>query len=195
METIFRMAKPEDAIEVAGLLHKASGGLSDFLLQDILPNCEIIDLIALGVTDKEATISFSKTLVAEQNQKIMAILNFYPVSEHQLPDIMQTFIPKERIEHIANFFNYFVPDSLYLHALAVREEIASYSMASSLILKIIQYATKLGIKKLSAHVWQNNERVLNVLLRKGFTVYKRIKLDHHALLPNKDEMILLSYVI
>lgn len=193
MSINYRMGAPDDAYQIAELLHLASGGISDFLLTDILPNCEILDLIALGVTDKSATISYAKTLVAEKNNQILGLLNFYPVSEHKIPDIMKSFIPMERIEYLSPMFSNLVPDSMYLHALAVKELKASISVATVLILNVIDRARSLGIKKLSAHVWANNDRVLNVLLRKGFEVYDRITFPHHSLLPDRNEMFLLVY--
>lgn len=194
MEIKYRMGAPDDAHQIAELLHLSSGGLSDFLLHDILPNCEILDLIALGVTDKSATISYTKTLVAENNGNIQGILNFYPVEEHKIPDIMQAFIPMDRIEHISPLFFPRVPDSLYLHALAVKQY-ASTSIGRILILKVIDYAKSLGIKKLSAHVFANNSKVLKVLLRKGFEIFDKITFADNPLLPDRKEMFLLSYEV
>lgn len=191
MDISYRMGKPDDAYQIAELLHLASGGISNFLLNDILPNCEIIDLIALGVTDKAATISFSKTLVAESNKEIIGILNFYHVDEHKIPDIMTTFIPEERISHISDLFTNLVPDSIYLHALAVKQHIGKSSIGRTLIRKVGEYARTIGIEKLSAHVWCDNKRVLQTLLKGGFEVHSHIVLEKHPLLPERSEMMLL----
>lgn len=195
MTVSFRRGVPDDAYQIAELLHIASGGISEFLLHDILPNCEILDLIALGVTDKSATISFSKTLVAEKNKKVQGILNFYPVSEHKIPEIMLTFIPQDRIEHISALFKNLVDDSLYLHAIAVREIPSGHNIGTVLVLKAIEYAKTLGITKLSAHVWSHNSKVLRVLLKKGFEIYDVITLQNHPRLPGQNQMFLLSYSI
>lgn len=194
MRITYRMGAPDDAFQIAELLHLCSDGLSDFLLHDILPNCEILDLIALGVADKSATISYTNTLVAENNGNIQGILNFYPVDEHKIPDIMTSFIPKDRIEHIAALFSRLVPDSMYLHALAVKEY-ASTSIGRIMILKVIDYARRLGINKLSAHVFVSNSKVLKVLLQKGFEIFDKITFSEHPLLPDRHEMYLLSYNI
>lgn len=191
----YRAGVPDDAYQIAELLHVASGGMSDFLLHNVLPNCEILDLIALGVTDKSATISYTNTLVAENKDTILGILNYYPVHEHKIPDIMTSFIPADRIEHLAPFFNNVVPESMYLHALAVKEGRGAMSIGTMLILQVMDIAKKLGLARLSAHVWANNSRVLNVLLRKGFQVYDQILFPTHPLLPDRNEMYLLSYAI
>lgn len=198
MKISYRMGKPDDAYQIAELLHVASGGISDFLLNDILPNCDLIDLITLGVTDKAATISFSKTLIAETNKQILAILNFYPAEDHKIPDIMRSFIPADRITHIEPLFSKSVPDSLYLHALAAKpkaEHIAKNSVGRCLFLKAVDYAKSVGVNKLSAHVWLNNDRVLEVALKLGFEVYHRISFPYHPLLAHRNEMLLLSYTI
>jgi ribosomal protein S18 acetylase RimI-like enzyme len=109
---------------------------------------------------------------------------------------MKNFIPEDRINHIAPLFTNLVKDSMYLHALAVKEDLpCSKSVGTLLILKVMEYARELGIDKLSAHVWSNNSRVLKVLLKKGFEVYDRISLPDHPLLPDRNEMYLLTYTI
>jgi ribosomal protein S18 acetylase RimI-like enzyme len=240
MTTIrYRMGKAEDAYQIASFLHMASGGISNFLLKDILPHCDIIDLIALGVADKKATISFAKTLVAEKlttnhgidskqldfrapgvytlvqedasdennnaensnaksifkDRELIGILNFYPVHEHKISDIIRTFVPEARIAHLAELFSNLVPESIYLHALAVKQDAGYCSIGRGLILKVIESAKLLGVKRLSAHVRCDNDRVLNILLKKKFEIYRKIKLESHPLLPGQNEILLLAYTI
>ncbi|MBA2654717.1 MAG: GNAT family N-acetyltransferase [Gammaproteobacteria bacterium] len=188
MTISYRMGEPDDAYSIAELLHVASCGLSDFLLNNILPNCDIIDLIALGVTDKTASISFSKTVVAEIDKKIVGIANFYPSVEHKIADIMRTFIPEERINHIADLFCDLLPNSMYIHALAVKPEVMKHNIGYRLLCKVQAFSKLEGFDTINAHVSRQN-KVFTSLTHAGFSVHKKIYLAPHLLLPT--EMMLL----
>ena len=188
----YREANSDDTDAIAQLMEIAAGGLSDFLLTDLILGMKPRELIAAALNDENTPFHYSNVIVAEKIQQIIGAVNFYPANDHAVPDIMRSLIPKKRLAIFEPFYASKVPDSFYIHALAVLPEYRLSSIAIDLFKFCREMAITSGHEYMSAHVWADNTSVVNILKTAGFSEVEKIHIKPHKLLPYKKGMVLLK---
>lgn len=193
MNIKYRTGQPEDASAIAQYVYAASGGIADFLLNDILPDGSILDFISTSVLDPYSLTSYNNTIVAEMNNNIIGAVSYYPAEQHKITEEMLAFIPEDRLKHLEPLFTSRVEDSLYLYTLAVSENAKNHNVGYGFLMSLGKIAIAANFKKLSAHVWADNKAVLDILLGAGgFKINKKIVIKEHPLLPHQGGMFLLE---
>lgn len=188
----YREARADDSDAIAELMEIAAGGLSDFLLTDLILGMNPRKLIEAALSDENTPFHFSNIIVAEKAGKVIGAVNFYPANQHEIPDIMRSIIPEKRLKVFEPFYNSKVPDSFYIHALAVLPEYRQTSVAIDLFKFCKEMAIASNYEHMSAHVWVDNTSVVNILKAAGFSEVEKIHIKPHRLLPYKKGMVLLK---
>jgi hypothetical protein len=163
MSIRIRAARIDDIAAIVPFIRQASGGISDFLLRDVVDGMSVNELIEMALTDENTVYHFSQCIVAEQANQLIGVTHFYPSAQHALSDLMLSMISQDKLDIIAPYFSSFVPDSLYVHIMAVAE---SHRTALGGVLmgkKIDEIARFQQAQCLSAHVWQANDSVFQGL--------------------------------
>ena len=181
MQIITRPAKLRDVDAIIPFIKMASGGLSEFLLGDIIADVSPDTFIEMALTDENTTYHYHYMMVAESDHKIIAAANYYPAELHGLPDIMRSFIAKEKLEIIQPYLDSRVDGSMYINTLAVDE--AYQNTACGLILgkRIEQVAREKHHWCLSAHVWVENTVLYQNMLKSGFKEVEHVSVEHPSL--------------
>ena len=192
MKIDYRIARAEDIDSITDYMEMASGGITEFLLKDLISNFSPKDLIKLALNDENTPYYYANVIVAEVNNKIVGATNFYPADQHGVPDIMLSFIPTDRIEILAPFLNSRVDNSLYIHTLAVHPDYRQTAIAMDLCKCCEAIALESGYEYISAHVWTDNAPVVTALKIAGFTVVEEIDIKPHPLLPHNNGMVLMK---
>ena len=188
----YREARADDTNAIAELMEIAAGGLSDFLLTNLILGMNPRELVEAALTDENTPFHFSNIIVAEDAGNVVGAVNFYPANQHGVPDIMRSIVPAKRLAVFEPFYNSKVPDSFYIHALAVSPKYRQSSIAIDLFKFCKEMATTSGYEYMSAHVWADNTSVVNILKMAGFSEVERIHIKPHKLLPYKKGMVLLK---
>ena len=118
MSIIVRPAREDDIEFIVPFIKMASGGISEFLLTDAVKGVSVDELIEMALTDENTTYYYENILVAEYHQRIIGASNYYPAEQHCLPDIMRSFLSKEKLDIIQPYMNSHVNESMYVHTLA-----------------------------------------------------------------------------
>ena len=192
MSITFRQATADDADIIAELTVMTAGGISDYMLNELFPNTTTEEMLKLAILDEDNPMCYNNTLIAEENGKVIAATNYYPSSQHVVPEIMKAFIPQERLDHMKNFYDTRIEDSLYIHTLAVLPEYRNTSAALDLCHLLEGVAKEKHLKYLSAHVWADNTPVVTALTFAGFKVDRKVEVKRHELLPHDDGMLLMK---
>lgn len=119
MSIIIRQALLRDISAIIPLIKMASGGISEFLLDDIVPGVPADSFIEMALTDENTTYYYPNVMVAENSQTIIGACNFYPAEEDCISDLMRSFIAKDKLDILQPYFNSCVEKSLYINTLAV----------------------------------------------------------------------------
>lgn len=193
MSVIYRTGAPKDIPAIAHYLHQASWGLSDFLLEGLLADHEIKDFIELAVADESTNVFYKNTIVAEYQDTIEGIINFYPANQHEIPDLMYSLIPQERLDLISPLFTSLPENSFYIHALACNRGFYQANLFAALMLRGFQFAKSAGYSLVCAHVWPNNAKFLKVLLRAGGQILQTIPMETLSYFQNQPEIYLVGH--
>lgn len=172
-----RPARLDDIKNIIPLLIKASGGITEFLLEDYAENID--DLIEIALLDENTSIFYENIIVAEIDREVKGIANYYPSEHHCVPDVMRALISKTKIDALLPYLTTHVPNSMYIHALAVSSNNDNHFIALCLTKFIEKKARTLEKKCLSAHIWQNNSSIFEALSMSGFIVVENLDIPHH----------------
>ncbi|MCH9643837.1 MAG: GNAT family N-acetyltransferase [Gammaproteobacteria bacterium] len=192
MSITYRQANADDADIIAELTVMTAGGISDFMLNDLFPDTTTEEMLKLAILDEDNPMCYNNTLLAVENDKIIGATNYYPASQHLVPEIMRAFIPQERLDHMKNFYETRIDDSLYIHTLAVLPEYRNTPAALDMCHLLEGIAKEKNLKYLSAHVWADNTPVVTALKFAGFQVDRNVEVKRHELLPHDDGMLLMK---
>lgn len=188
MENIlYRSGIKEDSKIIAALIIDAGGGIVEFLLHDLIKNVTVNQLMQNQVEDETSEFCFKHCIVATLDNSVVGLALAYPSSLSHTPS--DGFIPADRIIHLKEFFEKKVPESLYLHALAVLPSARNKGIASNLLNRVIEKAQSLKLHRISLDVWCDNTNALHLYKKKGFKTVDVINIEPHKLLPHKGGML------
>lgn len=192
MPMIIRPASLDDVSNIVPYVKMASGGLSDFLLANLIPNMSVDDVVEMALTDENTNYYFQNFLVAECEGQIIGATHYYPAEQHSIADLMQSFIAKEKLDIIAPYLNTAVPNSMYVNTMAVAESYRTSLCSLLMGKKVEQIARQQKRKCLSAHVWRENKLVYEGLIIAGFQEVEEFIIEPQPELIYHGPMVLLK---
>ena len=195
MNVIYRVARKEDSYRIAELDYVASGGASEYLFHDLVPDLTPIQVIASGLESDFYPHSFRNVIVAESNDEIIGMALSFPAKFHCIDDEMRNFIPSERLEHFKEFFSVRVDNSYLIDAICVDKEYRNKGIGESLLEKTIEKASKEGFSLLSLIVFADNHKAIKFYKDHGFVTLRKIELKEHELIPHIGGCLLMSLEI
>lgn len=181
MSIVIRPAVLSDVAQIIPLIKMASGGLSEFLLDDILEGVPADAFIEMALTDENTTYYYTNVLVADSHGKIVGASNYYPAEEHGLFSLMRSFIDKEKLDILEPYFNSRVENSMYINTLAVIPEYRHTACGLILGKKIEKIAQEQKKRCISAHVWKGNKVLFYAMKMAGFKEVEYLDISHPSL--------------
>jgi ribosomal protein S18 acetylase RimI-like enzyme len=191
MEMTYRIARADDLKVLTKLVDLAAGGIMDFLLQGVFGKNSAKKVFELALVDEESSLFYENFVLAEISDQVIGAANFYPSEQHRVSQMMEAYIPKDRIDHLFNYLNSRVDDSLYIHTLSVLPEYRKTLAAPEIFTYCEKLARSMNFNCLSAHVWRDNTPVYIALKHAGFEVVAEINIKPHRLLPHEGGMLLM----
>ncbi len=187
-----RPATPSDAPEIVTLTSLASGGLIDFLFQDLNIDATRDEVLKTGVLDEVGELSYRNTDVAVARDRVVGIATSYPAARHRMTADIQQLFTAERLRVLQDFYQSRVEGSWYLDTLAVKPEFQRQGIGTQLILATQEKAKLRGFKQLSLITFADNINAITLYQRLGFEPVKSIKLGAHPQLPHTQGCILMK---
>lgn len=192
MNVNIRQARLDDIQQIVPFVRMAAGGISEYLLTDLIEGMSVDDILEMALADENTPYYIENFLVAEKKQSLIAAANFYPAENHHLPDIMQSFITKDKIDVIKPYLDTRVDGSMYIHTLAVLPAYRLSAVGFKLAKNIEKTARDKGYQCLSAHVWRDDKLVFNGLKMAGFEEVERVFIPQNEHIKYKNGMVLLK---
>lgn len=184
MDVRFKAAQKGNCHEIAELIDIASGGLLDFLYHNLIPGKTPIQMVADVIKEETGYYNCANAIVAKVDNEVVGISLSYPSRFHGINDAIKNFLPKDRLDHLHDFFSSAVPDSLYIDSLAVHEKYRRRGICSRFISLAADRARREGLLALSLIVLADNDAALKLYKKHGFRLVKDIRLDYHELIPH-----------
>jgi GNAT superfamily N-acetyltransferase len=192
MDITYRTARKADCLRMAELINIASGGVVEFLFHDLMPELTPQQIIAHNLESDQGYYTYRNAIVAETDDRVVGVALSFPARFHEITAEMKQYFPKDRLDHLTEFYAARVDDSLLLNALCVDQKGRRNGIGGKLIALTKKEAKQSGFKILSLMVFADNREALSVYHRHGFEVHAPVKLDSHELIPHEGGCLLMK---
>lgn len=192
---IFRPARGQDSLKIAQLTIVASGGMMEFLFDELFDEVSTEQILASVIEKEQDNLSYRNTIVVELKERVIAIANSYSATNHRITTEMRSFIPKERLELLEDFFDSRIDNSLFLNALSVEAEYRGQGIGKRLIQKVKRKAKSEGFSSVSLIVWTDNKRAISLYTSLGFQEVKQIEIGFHPLISHPGGATLMNCLV
>ena len=192
MNIEYRAARKEDSYRIAELDYIASGGASEYLFHDLVPNSTPVQVVARGLESDLYPYSYRSAIVAELNDEMIGMSLSFPAKYHCINDEMRKLFPPERLEHFREFFSARVDNSYLIDAICVDKEYRNKGIGSELLQRTVAKARKEGFSLLSLLVFADNHKAIAFYTAHGFTTEREVELKEHELIPHKGGCLLMK---
>jgi GNAT superfamily N-acetyltransferase len=104
-----------------------------FLFHDLVQNMTSVQVLAYNLIQDHYPHSYKSAFVAVDGTKVVGMALSYPSAYHKITDEMKAFFPKERLEHLRDFYTADISHSWLMDALAVETTHRRQGIATRLI--------------------------------------------------------------
>jgi ribosomal protein S18 acetylase RimI-like enzyme len=188
----YRAATREDSGVMADLIRIAAGGVVDFLFHDLIQGVTPVQILANGLKNDRFPHTYKNAVVAVSESAVIGVALSYPSEHHGVTEALRAFVPRDRLDHLAAFYEARVENSLYLDSLAVFEEFRGQGVGSRLISLTKEKTLAAGFDTVSLIALADNAPALSVYQRHGFEVVAEIPVAPHELIPHQGGSLLLE---
>lgn len=191
----YRSARKEDSYRIAELDYIASGGASEYLFHNLVPNSTSVQVVAYALENDLYPHSYRSAIVAELNNEIIGMSLSFPSEFHCINDDMIKFFPPERLDYFNEFFSARIENSYLIDAICVDERYRNKGIGEKLLEKTIEKARVEGFSRLSLLVFADNQKAIKFYIAHGFKAVREVELKEHELIPHKGGCLLMEAAI
>jgi ribosomal protein S18 acetylase RimI-like enzyme len=180
----FRSASRNDARRIAELYSIASDGVSDYIWSKISkPGDNLLDIGQQRYERRNTPFSFENCLVAQANDKVVAVLLSYEMKEDD------DYVVEDPV--LKPFWLLKEPGSLYIAGVAVDPNWRQQGIASVLMRMAESKCRQKHLQKMSLIVFEANTVAYDFYLRLGFQEVMRKPVVPHPLIKFTGDALLL----
>ena len=192
MDITYRPAEKDDSSRIAELINIASNGVVEHLFHDLVPEMTPVQIITYNLEQDNYPYSFQSALVATDGSNVIGMALSYPSSYHKITDEMRGFFPKERLEHLSDFYSACIKNSWFLDALGVYESYHKSGIGKRLVELTKEKTKENGYESLSLIAFADNSPALGLYKVLGFYVVQEVNLEVNEFIPHHDGCLLLK---
>ena len=185
MDITYRTARKADCLRMAELINIASGGVVEFLFHDLIPGLTPLQIVAHNLENDHGSHTYKNAIVAEFENRVVGMALSFPALFHKITAEMRQYFPKDRLDHLSDFYASRVDDSFFLDALCVDQRLRQNGIGGRLISLTKKKAKQSGFEILSLIVFADNTKALSVYHRHGFEVLGPVRLNSHERIPHE----------
>ena len=185
-----RNATAADAHDLAYLHALASGGIVEFVFEDVVPGVGPIELFAEAFAHDKGPYTWRNCVVADDGRQVVGKLHSFPAdeeAEHE-PDPR---IPVERFEVLAPLETLKATGTWYICAVAVRPGNQGRGLGKQFMELANDQARKKGFTELSLHVFEDNRGAVALYQSLAFQITNRCTLKHKAFSHHEGDLLLM----
>jgi hypothetical protein len=101
----YRPAEKDDSSRIAELINIASDGVVEHLFHDLVPEMTPVQIMIHNLEQDNYPHSYQSALVAADGPDVIGMALSYPSSYHKITDEMRNFFPKDRLDHLSDFYS------------------------------------------------------------------------------------------
>ncbi len=181
----FRLATPDDADQIAGIVVGTSEGVVDHLFDKLIPGLSSAAILSAAFMKGEGAYRTDNVILSTKDDLITSLLFAYPAAEHKVPPLMESLLPKKRLDPARPVLERAIPDSLFINTIWLTESLRGKAMGDALLVEAGGRCRQIGVNRISLFCWNDNERALHFYARHGFELAEHIPqeqlpLDGHA---------------
>jgi ribosomal protein S18 acetylase RimI-like enzyme len=188
----YRPAEKDDSSRIAELINIASDGVVEHLLHDLVPEMTPVQIMTYNLEQDNYPHTYRSALVAIDGSDVIGMVLSYPSSYHKITDEMRNFFPKDRLDHLSDFYSSCVLDSWFLDALGVDETYRRRGVGKRLVELTKERAKENGYGILSLIAFADNSAALALYKVLGFYVVQEVNLEGNAFIPHQEGCLLLK---
>jgi ribosomal protein S18 acetylase RimI-like enzyme len=174
MDVSLRFGEVTDAAIVADYALKAGGGLFEFLLDGVLPLVTAEHILRLAVVNDGSVLHYSNAVLAEHESKPVGMILCYASRHYGIPPILETLVPRVRLEQVREFLLSRIENSYYVNTLVVEDAVRGKGVGGLLLSFAAALGQEQGQESLSLHAWSDNVPAVNLYRESGFVVVREI---------------------
>lgn len=181
-----RRASKKDKNVIAHLMVLASGGICEFLLDNMIQRLSAENVLALEVAKDHSSLSYKNCVLAEYEGQVVGVLCFYDVSlfTKQVDDARNI-----KIQMIKDFYHINIKNAIYIDTLAVKSEYQNKKIGLKLFKSLSQFIDDDNVQ-LILYVWNKNTRAIQFYQKFGFEKHSEISINTEDF-PIKDKRLLM----
>ncbi len=188
----YRKARYEDCGEIAKLMDLASGGIIDFLYQDLFEDLDPAEFVEKNLQSADDPYNYNSAIVADQDGIVVGVSYSYPSSYHGLSESSRSTLPVDRLACLNDFFNARIENSWFIDSFAVNTSLQGMGLGKKLLDMTIEKARKENFSTLTLMVFADNEKALRFYLKNNFEVAQKVRLDRQELMPHDGGCLLMK---
>lgn len=192
MTATVRFGRAEDVPLVCDHIFKAGGGLFEFLLGDVVPGVDPKRFLRFAVADEDSVVGFSNAVLAELDGEVVGVAVSYAADDYGIPPILETIVPKRRMEQVRELLTSRIEGSWYLNTLAVSDRAQGRGVGRALLEFCAGMGQALAYRCMTLHVWADNPAALRLYENAGFKVVRKIPVQRGQILDHRGGMLLLA---
>jgi ribosomal protein S18 acetylase RimI-like enzyme len=191
MEIQYRQGRKEDCLQIAELISTASGGVVEFLFHDLIPGMSPVQMVARNLERDHPPHTYRNAIVAQSEDAIAGMALSFPSHFHEITEGMKKFFPPDRLEHVRPYYTAPVGRSLFLDAIAVKDEYRGKGIGRALISLTQEKARKSGYDALTLIAFAENRNARKLYERMGFETLEKIEIRPHELISYQGGCLLM----
>ena len=192
MDINYRPAEKDDSSRIAELINIASDGVVEHLFHDLVPEMTPVQIMTHNLEQDNYPHSNQSASVAADGPDVIGMALSYPSSYHKITGEMRNFFPKDRLEHLSDFYSSCVADSWFLDALGVYATYRKKGIGTRLVELTKDKAKENGYEILSLIAFADNSTALGLYKALGFHVVQKVHLEGNEFIPHQEGCLLLK---
>ena len=188
----YRPGEKRDCAKIAELINIASGGIIQYLFQDLFPGMTPVQVVAHNLENDNSPYSYRSTVVAEKENDVIGAALSFPSSYHKITDTMRNYFPADRIEHLRQFYASRIENSWFLDALCVIESHRRQGIGEKLISLTKEKAIENRCRALSLITFADNDLAIPFYKRTGFEIVEKVELRGNEFIKHEGGCLLMN---
>jgi len=188
----YRSGEKRDCAKIAELINIASGGIIQYLFQDLFPGMTPVQVVAHNLENDNSPYSYRSAVVAEKENDVIGAALSFPSSYHKITDTMRNYFPADKIEHLRQFYASRIEKSWFLDALCVIESHRRQGIGEKLISLTKEKAVENGCRALSLITFADNDLAIPFYKRTGFEIVEKVELRGNEFIKHEGGCLLMN---
>ena len=167
---IFEQASNSNTDDIAEIVTEANGSLVAQLFDKLIPGLSGVSILSAAFIKGEGPYKTDNVICSFDGSEITSLIFAYPATEHTIPLLLESFVPRKRLDPIRPILERSIPGSLYVNTVWITKELRTEAYGKALLAKVEEMCSEQGLDSISLFCWNNNDNKMEFLLDHGFSI-------------------------